>query len=122
MSSHLRAEMIRVHQDEIAARTVDSPHAHDVLKNVDRPRRTDVSRIGQTIAALGISLAVTATIAITGAHAKQGGGNAGARMSAAQLEQKFRKLQTEGWVQSSCTRGGSRLHNIRTGEYMTVSW
>jgi hypothetical protein len=58
----------------------------------------------------------------TGGDAKAHLMRADHHVPAQQLAQELRALRAKGFVQRSCTVGGTKVTNFATGESMTVSW
>ena len=119
---HPHYQIARGRQHEIAARTIHPHHVHESRASADRTRHSVSSRVGQTVAALGVCLAVTTTATVSGACAGPGAAQANGRVSAPQLNREIRALEAKGYVQWQCTTHGTLMRNPRTGRLVTVSW
>jgi hypothetical protein len=121
MSSHPYFEIARARQNEIATRTIHAHHRSDI-DAINGPRRPVAHRIGQAVAALGVCLVATTAVAISGADANSRPAKASRHTSAAQLAQKIAALEAKGYVQTSCTVGGTLMSDYRTGQSVLVTW
>jgi hypothetical protein len=122
MSPHLHYEIVRASQSEIAARTVHAHHANDLRATAHRSRRPLSSRVGKTVAAVGVCLAATGVVTVNGAFASQKTARTERHISAAQLSQNMHVLESEGYLPYQCTRKGTMMRNSRTGRLELVSW
>lgn len=122
MSSHPDAEMIHARQLASAARAPQTRGIAGPRAVVGRTRSGVWSRVGRTVAAVGVCLGATAAVAINAANAHPRPGKALRHITAQQLAREISALESEGYVPSSCTVDGTRLRDFRTGEYVTISW
>ena len=122
MSPHQHYEIARSRQQEIVSSAINS-HRADAGR-IQASRRPSVRhRVGQFAAVLGVCVAagtaVTAVDAQSNQHpSKQHAGH----VSAQQLARRIRALEAKGYVQTSCTVGGTLMTNYTTGQSMTVAW
>lgn len=121
MSPHLNYKIARAHQDEIASRTINGRHLRDLADSATRPRRSVRSRVGQAAAGLGVCLAATTAMTVTGAHASQRPKQPAARNSASQLARDIRMFEAKGYVPWQCTPEGTLMRNSH-GSFVTVQW
>ena len=117
MSSHLTAEVVGARQAEIAASTAHAHHMHDLRIANGRTGRKPASRIRRGAAiAVGLCLAASGTGVATASAGKS------QHLSASQLQHRIRQLEAEGFVQTSCQVGSTRLYSARENSYVTVNW
>jgi hypothetical protein len=120
MSSHLHVEMIRAREHEIAAGAVHAHHRYELPATAGRTRRTTRSRVRQAlagaVATAALCLALTTALASSAAHASRP--SAQARPATASM----RKLESQGYVERSCTTKGILMINRRTGRVTTVAY
>lgn len=119
MSPHLHHEIARARQQEIAARTARAHHAHE-MPGTDDQRRPVRRRFGRAVAALSVCLGVATAATVGGAYANLAPVKTGGRVSAQQYAGEIRALEAKGYVPTSCTIGGTLMHNYRTGRSVTV--
>lgn len=122
MSPYLHYEIVRVQQNEIAARTLRAHHAIDLRATAGRPRHPINSRVGKALVAVGVSLAAMATVTVTGAFASQRPVPTTGHISASQLNRDIGGLEANGYTPYRCTRNGTLMRNSRTGQFMLVTW
>ena len=92
------------------------------LRVTDGPiRRSIGSRVGQAAAAVGICLAITTAVTVTGASATQRSARAGGRLSVTQLNRQIGALEAKGYLPVSCTTKGTLLRNAK-GQSKTINW
>lgn len=121
MSSNLHYEIARARENEIAAGTIHTRHAHDLHASTLQPGRTVKSRLGRTVAALGACLAATAGVTFSSAHASPHPANASVRLAARQLTGEIRTLQAQGYIEWQCTPTGTLMRDSH-GNFVNVEW
>jgi hypothetical protein len=121
MSLDPHYEITRVRQDEIVAPTTHPDHGDDARTSA-APRHRFRTRLGQTIAVLGVCLAAATGVTITGAHAKPHPAKAANAQSAEQLARDIAALEAKGYVQASCTAAGMLMRDYHTGRSALVRW
>jgi hypothetical protein len=118
MSPHLHYEIVRLRQEEIAARAIESQRVQGV--RVVAGRRSGWSA-RRAIAALGVCTAASSFVAINNASAHPRAAEQPGRVSGAQLQHELNALKTVGFVATSCEVGGMRLTNYSTGQSVLLS-
>jgi hypothetical protein len=121
MSPHLHYEIARTRQHELAIRTIHAHHRHDVDASTGSRRPID-RRLGQAVVALGVCVAATTAVTMSGAHASPRPAKSGTRPSAAQVAREIGALEAKGYVQASCKLGGTLMLQSRTGRSVFVRW
>jgi hypothetical protein len=101
---YLHYQMTQVRQDEIARRIATAQREDDV-REITRPRLTVNRRVARAVATLGVCLAASTALTIS-AHASSA--------------QTISQLEAKGFVQTSCTVSGIRMHDFHTGQTVTV--
>ena len=119
MSPHLHYEIVRVQQNEIAARTLHAHHTAELGVTAGRSRRSVPSRVGKAVVAIGVCLAATT---VSGALASPRPVRTGGHISASQLSRDIRALEANGYTPYQCTRNGTLMRNSRSGQFKLVSW
>jgi hypothetical protein len=122
MSSQLQYQMARARQQEIASRAIHAHHQSDA-RATGGGRQPVGRRLGQAIGGLGVCLAASIALTVSGAHAnppaaKQGGKH----ISAQQLARETRALEAKGYTPVACTVNGTLMRNYRTGRSVTIEW
>lgn len=118
MSPHLHYEIARVRQNEIAARTLHAHHTTELRATAGRPA---TSRVGRAVAAVGVCLAATAAVMVSGAFASQRPVRTGGHISASQTSRDIRALEAKGYTPYQCTPKGTLMRNSDTGRFELVS-
>jgi hypothetical protein len=121
MSPHLHYEIARARQNEIAVRTLYAHHATELGATAGRSHRPTTSRAARAVAAVGVCLAATAAVTVTGAFASQGPGGTGGHISASQTSREIRALEAKGYTPYQCTPKGTLMRNRRTGRLELIS-
>jgi len=107
---YLHYEMTQIRQDDISRRIANArPETGDGVRERIRPRLKVNRRIAQAVATLGVCLVATTAVTVSAnaaAHSDKANG-AAATISA---------LEHDGFVQTSCTVTGLRMHNYKTGQ------
>jgi hypothetical protein len=122
MSPHLHYEIARVRQNEIAGRTLHAHHAIEPRPTAGRSRRSVTSRVGQAVVAVGLGLAATAAMTVSGAFASPRLARSADHVSASQLSRDIHALEAKGYTPYQCMRKGTLMRNSRTGRFELVSW
>jgi hypothetical protein len=119
MPPHLHYEIVRLRQEEIAARAIESQRVQGVRAVAGRRSGWGARR---AIAALGVCAAASSFVAIdnASAHPRAAEQQPG-RVSGAQLQHELNALKTVGFVATSCEVGGMRLTNYSTGQSVLLS-
>lgn len=106
MSPQLRYEMAYTRQHQPAAPT----EAHH-RATADLLRR---SRVGRAVVGLGVCLAATAAVTITGAQAHV--------TQASQMNRQIHAFEAKGYAPAACTRQGTLMRDSHTGRFVTVRY
>jgi hypothetical protein len=121
MSQHLNTEIVRLQQQEIAARVRHAHHVQDLPTTASGPRRSVRSRVLKAAAAVSACLGIAAAVTTGGASAtpKRASGD---HASASQVSRVVRGLEAEGYTPWQCTTNGTRMHASGTNRFVDVVW
>lgn len=106
MSPQLQHEMAYTRQHQPAAPT----QAHRAAMT-DLLRR---SRVGRAVVGLGVCLAATAAVTVTGAQ--------GQVTQASQMNRQIHAFEAKGYAPAACTRRGTLMRDSHTGRFVTVPY
>jgi hypothetical protein len=122
MPSQLHYQIARARQQEIASQAIHAHHQSDVRGTGGRRPRVG-RRLGQAAAGLGVCLAASIVVTVSGAHANPPVVKHGAQhVSARQLARETRALEAKGYQPAACTVRGTLMRNYRTGQSVTIEW
>jgi hypothetical protein len=115
MYSLLYAQTIRNQQEETAGRTMHRPEVREVSATASRIGRVRRHALKAAVA-FGVCVAAIASMAISGASARESIAKQRVQVSARQLEREITALRSVGFVATSCEVGGTRMKNYATGQ------
>jgi hypothetical protein len=98
-----------------------SPHLNHKTRTTANRRPSVKERAGHVAAALGVCIAATTAVALSGAHLNQRPAEQhGGPVSAQQIAREIRVLEAKGYVPTACTINGTLMRNYHTGQSVTV--